>query len=53
MFEFSQSIKLLVTSLTLGVSTLSAPIVMAEMNNYPDKQATEQSSTVATQKPHL
>ncbi len=49
MFESSQSIKLLVTSLTLAVSTISAPIVMAGMNNYPHKQAAEQSSTVTTQ----
>ncbi len=49
MFESSQSIKLLVTSITLAVSTISAPIVMAGMNNYPDKQAAEQSSTVTTQ----
>ncbi len=49
MFQSSQSIRLLVTSLTLAVSTISAPIVIAGMNDYSDKQAAEQSSTVATE----
>ncbi len=44
----SKSIKLLVTSLTLATA-ISAPAVMAGMGNYSDKQAAEQSSTVATE----
>lgn len=49
MFQSSQSLKLLVTSLTLAVGTISAPIVMAGMNDYSDKQATEESLTVTTE----
>ncbi len=49
MFQSSQSIKLLVTSLTLVAGTISAPIVMARMNDYSDKQAAEESLTVATE----
>lgn len=48
MFNYSHSIKLLVTSLTL-VSTISGTTVMAGMNHSADKQATEQSPTAATE----
>ncbi len=46
MFNSSLSIKLLVSSLTL-VSTISGTAVMAGMNCSSDKQAAEQSQTVA------
>ena len=49
MSKSSQSIKLLVTSLTLAASTIAAPVVIAGMNDYSDKQATEEASTVATE----
>ena len=49
MFQSSQSIKLLVTSLTIAAGTISAPIVMAGMNDYSDKQAAEESLTVSTE----
>ncbi len=48
MFSSSQSIKLLVSSLTL-VSTISGTAVMAGMNHSLDKQAAEQSQTVAAE----
>ena len=48
MFNSSQSIKLLVSSLTL-VSTISGTAVMAGMNHSLDKQAAEQCQTVAAQ----
>ncbi|MEM9271622.1 MAG: fasciclin domain-containing protein [Cyanobacteria bacterium P01_F01_bin.143] len=49
MFKSSQSIKLLVTSLTLAAGTISAPVVMAGMNDHSNKQAAEESLTVATE----
>ncbi len=48
MFNSSQSIKLLVSSLTL-VSTISSTAVMAGMNHSLDKEAAEQSQTVAAE----
>ena len=44
----SKSIKLLVTSLTLATA-ISAPAVIAGMDNHSDKKAAEESSTVATE----
>ncbi len=49
MFQSSQSIKLLVTSLSLAVSVISAPNVIAGMNNYSHQQAAEESSTVTSE----